>query len=220
MKKRLHSTLRTALLTLVVSAWGIFFVGASLYALDVQQITPNASFGIGGYYGMYNISSTRDNDGPGPAKNGYGFGGGFICESMITSAFGVGSGVWFNQTNFKYENMNASGSFQSLTMPVLALASLSYNRFRFDILGGFVISYIMNAKYKVNGETFEILKYANCYQIGASGGFRIRFAVSRFTDIFIALQGEKYFTSLYDTGESSSQMFGASVLSGVLFRTF
>ncbi len=62
------------------------------------------------------------------------------------------------------------------------------------------------------------LKYINDTQFGLAGGFEIKLAVGRFTDIFVSLIGERNLSTFSDDKESIRSYYGAAIRSGVLFQ--
>ena len=66
----------------------------SIFAEETQKNPPKVSLGIGGSFSYYNVHH-KYGDYP-EWDGGFGFGGGFIFESMLTDMFGIHSGVWYS----------------------------------------------------------------------------------------------------------------------------
>ncbi|MGV7927319.1 MAG: outer membrane beta-barrel protein [Spirochaetota bacterium] len=190
---------------------------AAMAAEEPASPAPRVSFGAGALAGTYDVANAGD--GPGAIESSFALGGGLVFESMMSRHFGIHSGLWYSMIDFKYEE-EGSAKIQGLSIPFMLLASTDWRRLSFGLLAGFNLTHYLTASMNFGGSDVDVLKYINDTQFGLAGGFEIKFAVGRFTDIFVSLIGERNLSTFSDDKGSSDHMYGAAIRSGVLFRTF
>lgn len=201
----------TAILALLVCA------APAMGAENPGDAETRVSFGAGALAGTYDVADAGD--GPGAIDSSMALGGGLVFEAMMSRHFGVHSGLWFSHIEFKYRE-EGSAKIQGLSIPFMLLASADWWRMSFGLLGGFNLTHYLSASMQFGDTDTDVLKYLNNTQFAVAAGLQVKFAVGRFTDIFVSLVGERCLTTFSGDDESSDHLYGAVVRTGVLFRTF
>ncbi len=189
-------------------------------ALAADNPGPGASrlsFGVGALAGTYDVADPGD--GPGAIDSSTALGGGLVFESMFGRHFGIHSGLWYSMIKFEYEE-GESANIQGVSLPFMLLASADWRRLSFGLLAGFNLTHYLAASMNFDGSDTDVLNYINSTQFAVAGGFEIKFAIGRFTDLFVSLTGERCLTTFSNGEESSDHLYGAAIRSGVLFKTF
>ncbi|HSV97403.1 MAG TPA: hypothetical protein VLM75_10785 [Spirochaetota bacterium] len=198
-------------------ALAIVFCASAIGAEEPIPSAPRVSFGIGALAGTYDVANAGD--GPGAIESSVALGGGLVFEAMASRHFGIHSGLWYSMIDFKYEE-EGSAKIQGVSIPFMLLATADWRRLSFGLLAGFNLTHYLTASIEFGDIDVDVLKYINNTQFGIAGGFEIKFAVGRFTDIFVSLVGERCLTAFSKDNEASDHLYGAVIRSGVMFRTF
>ncbi len=216
------------------SAITIFFIISMILGMrlpagaadaETEKTPARVAFGVGALYGMYDLQTadTKSGDsGPGNTKFSPSFGGGLILETMFSNRFGVHTGLWYQHTVFEFYQGGVESTSENLLMPIYLLTSFHGGPFTLGLLAGIHLAYYTRIDFEMGGMSADVLKYTNSKQIGVAGGFEVKLAITRFVDIFVAAVAEKYLTALFEGGgeDTPQYVYGATVRSGVLFRTF
>ncbi|HPI13497.1 MAG TPA: hypothetical protein PL135_02700 [Spirochaetota bacterium] len=192
--------------------------GAAMGAERQSERAPRVSFGAGALVGACRITDSGD-DGPGAIESSEALGGGLIFEAMMSRHFGIHSGLWYKYTYFEYRG-GGSANMQGLSIPFMLLATADWWRMSFGLLAGFNLTHYLTSSMRFFGTEIETLKYLENPQFAAAAGVQLKFAMGRFTDLFVSFIGERGITPFTRTGDSPNHLYGAAVHSGVLFRTF
>ncbi len=81
----------------------------------------------------------------------------------------------------------------------MLLASADWWRMSFGLLGGFNLTHYLSASMQFGDTDTDVLKYLNNTQFAVAAGLQIKFAVGRFTDIFVSLVGARCLTTFSET---------------------
>ncbi len=183
---------------------------------------PPVAFGVGGLYGVYDfaVEGGDKNDGPGNVESSWSAGGGFVLELMLGKYFGLQTGLWFQHSEYVYEDdFKAFG--ENLLLPFYLLTSVNYGRLTLGLLAGVHLAHVTRSEFSGGGMSMDALKYINYEQAGVAGGIEMKLAIFRFVDLFVAVVGERYLTSFYeDETGSPAFLYGATVRGGCMFRTY
>ncbi len=114
----------------------VLFLGPAAFAEEegVYKVPPVA-FGVGGLYGIYDfaVEGGDKNDGPGNVESSWSAGGGFVLELMQGRYFGLQTGLWFQHSEYVYEDdFKAFG--ENLLLPFYLLTSVNYGRLTLGVL--------------------------------------------------------------------------------------
>lgn len=194
----------------------------------------NVRIGAGGSFGYYTANHTYG-DGP-EWEAGYGYGGGFVFERMLTGVFGIHSGIWYSRFKMKMEfsgdstdGDDPSGEYEleseSFTLPFYLISSLDSKYITFNLLTGFNFTYISKSYMKQESgtgmESEDIKKFIASGQLGAGGGIEFLFRLTKFTKLFVAVLGEYYFTDLIKEADDTSDfIYDFKINSGFMVCTF
>jgi hypothetical protein len=202
----------------------------SALCAETSQEPVKYSIGVGALSGLYDVHNTGSGDIE--WKPDFGFGGGFIFESMFTGTFGIHSGLWYSHFKLHAEFRDNNSTVMTkhsitsdmISMPVYLISSLSSGTVGFNILTGLNCAYIISSRMDPgdNGtENQNIHKVLNTGQIGAGAGFEFLFKITRFTRLFITITGEYYFKNLIsDSNSSIDHFYNATVRTGFMLCTF
>jgi hypothetical protein len=210
----------------------VFFISSiNLYAEEKQNTPPKISMGLGGSFSYYNIYHKQ---GEYPEwDGGFGYGGGFIFESMLTDMFGIHSGIWFSRMKITLkspEDRNSTDDvivereIQSdfITLPFYLITSFGSRSISLNILTGLNFSVILSSHIYSDSENSEDVKNnLGTGQLGVGGGIEIITRITRFTGIFISGVAEYYLTELLSEVQGTSDhIYNFQVRSGFLLFTF
>jgi len=190
---------------------------------EAETSSPRVAFGAGGMFGIYDLQSSESgDDGPGNTKFSQSFGGGLILETMLSSRFGVHTGLWYQHTSYAFYTEGVTMTTENLLMPVYLLTSFNSGPFSLGLLAGLHLAYFTKVDFEFEGSGSDVIKYTNAKQLGVAGGLEFKLAIFRFVDVFVSAVAEKYLTALFDGGggDSPQYIYGATIRSGILFRTF
>lgn len=211
----------------------------SIFSQEKNDPIPKIAFGVGGFYGFYDVIH---NYGEGNNwEEGDGYGGGIIFEAMISNRFGIHSGIWYSQftltleiTDYyqdEEEGITQVEWFRNevkseiITVPIYLITSFRLSVFTFNLLTGFNFSYVtessMSTKTMEGKESAEIKKYIGYSQAGVGGGLEIKISLPGFIDIFFTGTGERYFNNLFNENkEWSDFLYNYKAMAGIMMRTF
>jgi len=192
----------------------------SLAAEDKGAAAPRVSFGLGGTYGLYDIYDPAG--GAGDIEKSYFTGGGFIFETMFTPHLGLHSGLWYLKSMFDYgHGMEASGN--AIALPLYGMVSARNPRAAVEFMAGLKFSYYFNVDFtdKNAGATTDVTNYINYEQVSLDAGVTLKITIVDFVDVFVSVVGEFALTSFSSHVEKGlDRLYGGSIQSGVLFRTY
>lgn len=196
--------------------------------LAEEESAPNASFGFSftsGYYDHWQKA------GEGTWYEGKCYGGGIVIESMFTSHFGVHGGVSFIYAEIKGKSFYAGQRIDfrftsfSMSVPLCLMTSINANNFSFIILTGFTFSQIMMTRMETSNpaapnNSDDLLPYLNPSMVAVTGGFLFKFRSSNYTDFFVGLISDFYFTDLMEKMDGQViHPYDIRAVVGILFRT-
>lgn len=181
---------------------------------------PRVSLGIGGTYGISDVYDPAG--GAGDLEEARFAGGGIIIEHLWSGRLGIHTGLWYTRSTYTYEeNMKARGN--AINLPLYCLLSFRGSRLALELMAGFKFMYLFDIEYtnRNTGSTIDVTNFVNYEQVTVDGGFSVKFALTRFVDVFVSLIGEFALTSFSNMSAGGyDRLYGAGVQSGVLFRTF
>jgi len=212
-----------------------------LWAENVPESQPNASFGIAGSFSYYNAWERKKGEDHSRYDFTPGFGGGFVFEKMFNNYLGIHYGLWVNRFNlemkiktslkslsidpmaFFYTKITSSG--WAVSFPICLITSLNASFFSFNILAGIKYTHIVETQMKINNPIMsykrhiDVLPYFNQPQFGFNLGIVLKFRIARFVDIFAGGIGDLYVTELIKSGNGMFLLFDLTATAGVMFRT-
>ncbi len=202
------------------------------FAQEKTAENPGITMGITGIFGTSTIDTNGNELDQEP---GYLAGGGFIFQKSLNGFFSIGSGLEYRYFNFKFTavddtsstKFDAKWTFQSIAVPFHLITTIKGPSSSLDIHAGATCSYIFSSKMTTNDtlpsgmKSDDIMRFTNAGQIAASGGLIFRFKVTEFTDFFMGVMGEYYFTDLLTNPKDgeSFHLLNYTFNTGYLFRT-
>ena len=210
----------------------------SVFSQENSDSIPKIAFGVGGFYGFYDV--IHDYGKGGNWKEGDGYGGGMIFEAMLSNRFGIHSGIWYSQFTLTLDIADHSqeGTTEGpevwfdneiktdiITVPIYLITSFRLSVFSFNFLTGFNFSYItessMSTKTPEGKESADMKKYLGYSQVGVGGGLEIKISLPGFIDIFFSGTGERYFNDLVkENKEWSDFLYNYKAMAGIMMRTY
>jgi len=194
--------------------------------------TPDASIGVNGNFGTFDINKNNVHL---ETEPGLYTGGGLTIEKMIYPVFGFGSGIQYRyfKTDFVMKDKNkqevdATWTFKTINIPFLMILSFSGGDSSLNLVGGAVYSHIFHSEMKadededVTKHKDNVLKFTNTNQIGATAGIIFKIRATKFSDFMFGVMGEYYPTSIiYNRNGSDDKinMLNYSLMTGYMFRT-
>ncbi len=194
-----------------------------------EESLPLASFGAGLSGGIY---SARTNSANSTWKAGPGYGGGLVFEKMWNSRFGIHSGFWYHIISMKMVESNEGKESQEMKlksdifqMPLCLLVAFRAGSFSLNPLAGFSVIYVRKTVLEndTNEGTFSanVSRYMAKSQLGMLAGLEFKYALGRFTDLFLITEGEYCFTKLIRADSDKKDfLYSGRLLAGVMLRTF
>ncbi len=200
-----------------------------LPAVQESGEAPDASFGLGGSFGYFDI---RTDGGGGDWEPGMVYGGGFVFEKMFTNRLGIHSGMHYQEARFGFTDSNSDNNFEqnihmrSYAVPLYLITSANGRKVSLNLLTGLTFSHILKATFlEDTGENIpemSVLQYLEYNQVALSAGLNLKFRIGRFTDFFIGGIGDFHISKFVaEKGDSDKEdhVYMIRGITGILFRT-
>lgn len=211
----------------------ILFLTASVsaFAEDENVNGPGISIGITGMFGTNTLDSNKPNDDFDP---GYIVGGGIMLQKRLAKYLSAGTGVEYRYFKVDFSmtdeatslDYDATWKFKGISAPFHFIATIKGPASSLDLHAGITYTYIYSSEMSTNaslssGMTNDnAMRFTNSSQIAASGGLILRFMVTTYSDFFMGVMSEYYFTDLLKVHDDDNlRLVNYSFNAGYLFRT-
>lgn len=177
-----------------------FLSVAPAFGAEQAEKAPNVSFGMeasGSYNGAFTTS------GKNAFNPSWGYGGGFVVETMFNNNVGLHSGLSYNESHLEMRAQSwPAGTdfmqcwYRSLDLPLYLLLSINKGIFSFNLLLGITVGYVMQSYIEddSSGIDLDVLRWVGALQFGVGGGMHFKFRVGKFVDIYFGVQADLYVT--------------------------
>ncbi|MEW6525327.1 MAG: outer membrane beta-barrel protein [Spirochaetota bacterium] len=157
-------------------------------------------------------------------KPGIMAGGGIFLENMLTSHFGIHSGLYYayHETELEFgdtPDAQLTSRNHSIIIPLYLVSSFG-NNVRFDILYGLTYMHIFYNTMSNDNDSTNGIQFINYNQFGFGLQLRLSFALNRFTYIYAGPHGQFYFSNVIDSTDWCDYMYNIQLEIGMLFKTF
>lgn len=211
----------------------LFLLSVSISASAEEKTGkgPGITMGVTGMFGTSTMDAEMSDVDP---EAGYIAGGGILLEKSIARYLSVGSGVQYryfkndftmtDETTLK--SVDVTWTFQGISVPFHFIATVRGPASSVDLHAGITYTYIYSSKMATNDtmtsgmERDDVMRFTNASQVAASGGVIFRFMVTEYTDFFMGVMAEYYFTDLIsDSSGKNMHLLNYSFNTGYMFRT-
>ena len=217
----------SVILTLIL----FLFISVSVFAEGENGNGPGISIGITGLFGTNTLDSNEPGDDFDP---GYIIGGGITLQKRLAKYLSAGTGVEYRYFKVDFSmteeatglDYDATWKFKGISAPFHFIATLKGPASSLDIHAGITYTYIYSSEMSTNatlasGMTSDnAMRFTNSSQVAASGGLILRFMVTTYSDFFMGVMTEYYFTDLLKVHDKDKlHLVNYTFNTGYLFRT-
>jgi len=210
----------------------LLYFPLSVFAEDKNDHYQGISIGITGLFGTNTIDTSNVVE---EYEPGFIAGGGITLQKTLAKYLSAGTGLEYRYFEFEfnyYDNdsafeIDAAWEFQAISLPLHLIATIKGPSSSLDLHAGMTYTYIFSSEMVTKDDLpsgikkDDVMRFTSPSQIAVSGGVIFRFAVTTYSDLFMGIMAEYYFTDLLNISHDDEKihLLNYSFNTGYMIRT-
>jgi len=204
----------------------------SAFAEENNDDNKGISIGISGLFGTNTLDTSNVVE---EYEPGFIAGGGITLQKILAKYMSAGTGLEYRYFEFEFNyfdndtsaEIDAVWEFQAISVPFHLIATIKGPSSSLDLHAGMTYTYIFSSEMVTKDDlssgikTDDVMRFTSPSQIAVSGGVILRFAVTTYSDFFMGIMTEYYFTDLLNLSHDNEKihLLNYSFNTGYMLRT-